>query len=569
VRTRRQRPAGCVPTKGRLATIGGVALGATLALGGSADAATFTVSNLEDTGSGSLRDALAQANATAEADTVNFASGLSGTIHLASSLQATPYPVAIQGPGASQITISGGGAVRDLILGCLCPQAPSFSVSGLTFTDGKATDGAGIISLLANLTISNSVITGNVAAEPGSGNAYGAGVYSVNSSGYSRNLTIDHSTIANNSISSAGGATNGAGLAATFTKLTVNASTISGNTAAPSPTNENFGGGVIVQNGSADISGSTIANNRAYSGGGMRIESSAASSTIVNSTIVGNDAPYGGGIRWPNGNAPHTLTITGSTIAGNGKPGASAGFGGGIDTTDSQHVVLRDSIISGNTAHQGSDLYSAIPSYIPGSGFDAAFSLLGSTADAAVTDTVAGSNIVGQDPQLGPLATNGGPVQTMALPASSPAVDKGSAFALTSDGRGVLRPIDFPDIPNSTAVGADGSDIGAFELQPSNALTLGKLKKNKKKGTAMQTVNLPVPDAGTVTLSGKGLKPQTKSAKATGVLKLKVIAKGKAKKNLRRKGKAKLKEKVTYNPTGQTPKTLTKKLKLVKRPKRR
>ena len=130
------------------------------------------------------------------------------------------------------------------------------------------------------------------------------------------------------------------------------------------------------------------------------------------------------------------------------------------------------------------------------------------------------------------------------------------------------RPIDFPSIANSAAPGADGSDIGAFELQPSNALTLGKLKRNKKKGTAVQTVNLPVPDAGTVTLSGKGLKSQTASALATGVLKLKVIAKGKLKK-LRRKGKAKVKETVTYNPSGQSPNSVAKKIKLIKKRRHR
>jgi hypothetical protein len=44
-------------------------------------------------------------------------------------------------------------------------------------------------------------------------------------------------------------------------------------------------------------------------------------------------------------------------------------------------------------------------------------------------------------------------------------VNKGSAFGLTADQRGLTRPVAFPGVPNSTAVAADGSDIGAVELQ--------------------------------------------------------------------------------------------------------
>jgi hypothetical protein len=72
---------------------------------------------------------------------------------------------------------------------------------------------------------------------------------------------------------------------------------------------------------------------------------------------------------------------------------------------------------------------------------------------------------VNTDPLLGPLQDNGGPAPTMAPAANSPAVDQGSAFGLTSDERGAPRPTDFASAPNSTAPGADSSDIGAVELQ--------------------------------------------------------------------------------------------------------
>ncbi len=81
-------------------TLGAVAFAAP------AEAATFTVSNLDDAGAGSLREAIEDANLTGASDTVVFQSGLSGTITLASEIPIDE-PVEIQGPGADTITVSG------------------------------------------------------------------------------------------------------------------------------------------------------------------------------------------------------------------------------------------------------------------------------------------------------------------------------------------------------------------------------------------------------------------------------------------------------------------------------
>ena len=77
------------------------------------------------------------------------------------------------------------------------------------------------------------------------------------------------------------------------------------------------------------------------------------------------------------------------------------------------------------------------------------------------------------DPQFDPagLQYNGGPTQTIALTAGSPAIDKGNSFGLTYDQRGSTRPTDNPGISNL----ADGSDIGAYEaptdpMQPGPSL---------------------------------------------------------------------------------------------------
>ena len=95
---------------------------------------TFTVQNLNDSGPGSLRAAITAANAYPNADEIEFANGLTGTITLSSQLSITE-DLTIDGPGASDITVSGAGATR------------VFSVSGgttdvtladLTIADGQA-----------------------------------------------------------------------------------------------------------------------------------------------------------------------------------------------------------------------------------------------------------------------------------------------------------------------------------------------------------------------------------------------------------------------------------------------
>jgi len=292
-------------------------------------------------------------------------------------------------------------------------------------------------------------------------------------------------------------------------------------------------------------------------GGGAIMNPSLNAQRIENSTIANNNAGnYGGAIdvKYSGANPAEHLTVAATTITGNG----ATTQGGGIDSGPpaSQPTQLNDTIVANNNSPSGPDLFGPVGS---------AFSLIKSSSGATITDTVPGSNIIGADPQLGPLAANGGPTQTEAPAGTSPAVDKGSAFGLGTDQRGVSRPIDFPSIPNSAAPGADGSDIGAFELQPSNAITLGKLQRKKKKGTAVQTVKVPLPDLGSLTLSGKGLKTQTRAVQDNGIVKLKVIAKGKLRKALKRKGKAKVKETVTYNATAQSPNSIAKKIKLVKK----
>lgn len=83
---------------------------------------------------------------------------------------------------------------------------------------------------------------------------------------------------------------------------------------------------------------------------------------------------------------------------------------------------------------------------------------------------------------------------------------------------------------------------------PSNAIKLGKLKLNKQTGTAKLTVT--VPGAGSLVMTGKGLKKATVTSTAAAVVMVPVKAVGKARKKLLETGKAKLKAKLAFTPVG-------------------
>ncbi len=103
-------------------------------------------------------------------------------------------------------------------------------------------------------------------------------------------------------------------------------------------------------------------------------------------------------------------------------------------------------------------------------------------------------------------------------------------------------------------------------VNPTNTFTLGSITRNRKKGTATLTVNVPNP--GELAASGKGVKAAsqatTSKAVTAGAAKLTIRAKGKKKGKLNDTGKVKLKPKITFTPTGGDPSTQSRKLKLKK-----
>jgi CSLREA domain-containing protein len=224
--------------------------------------------------------------------------------------------------------------------------------------------------------------------------------------------------------------------------LTLTNSAVSGNASREG----NYPGGGIYSSigGTLNVTNSTVSGNSAQvAGGGIFVHGGTA--TLTNSTVSGNSAHQGGGIY----NSGGTLSLTNSTVNGN-----SATYFGGIYNFNGT-ASLRGTIVANNTASGGAggpDLDGTFNSQ--------GYNLIENTFNAIINQTAnPGTNITGVDPNLGPLANNGGPTQTHALQNGSPAIDKGNSFGLTSDQRGQPRPVDNPSVLNAS----DGSDIGAFE----------------------------------------------------------------------------------------------------------
>src|SRR5258708_22549694 len=97
----------------RRRTLAAGVVGAALLAPAAAQAAPLEVTTLDDSGTGSLRDALTTANGNAEADVITFQPGLTGTITLLSQLPISEsQDLTITGPGRDVVTISGNDGSR-------------------------------------------------------------------------------------------------------------------------------------------------------------------------------------------------------------------------------------------------------------------------------------------------------------------------------------------------------------------------------------------------------------------------------------------------------------------------
>jgi len=213
-------------------------------------------------------------------------------------------------------------------------------------------------------------------------------------------------------------------------------------------------GGAIKNVGQVEISDSTFNNNDAHFGGAILNWNSMEINT---STFYGNSAFYGGAMR--NWGEYGFLLIKNSTISGN-----QAEQGGGIQNLAGGNFASYYNTIAFNKAtDKGAGVLNGVDSTLVYSSTLIARSI-GDDCVNSGEIYYQSHNFVGDgscdaefsgNPKIGPLASNNGPTQTHALLPGSPAID--AAYNINcpaTDQRGIARPY-----------GA-GCDIGAFEFNP-------------------------------------------------------------------------------------------------------
>ena len=420
---------------------------------GNRPATTITVTNGNDSGPGSLRQALAQAN---DGDTINFDPSV-GVVTL------TTAELTI----AKSITIN---ASPQMITVQRAPQAPEFrifhvmpghsvEIDGLTISGGHITgdNGGGILNDNSTLTIIHCTVNGNTIVSASANNS-GGGIYN------SGTMTLNQVIVNNNNavFGGDGGVPSGGGISNTGTMTIIAGTvqsnlgfwsaggiyntgmlTITGSTILNNQTGNpgHFGayGGGIVNGGTMTIQDSTISGNTALGGdlqGGEGGGISGNNNTITNSTITGNSALHGGGLAG-GGNITHTTFSTNSAIRD----------GGALYLTsplELGNTILKAGVSGANIFNNGGSLITHGYNVCSDDGSG----LLNGSGDQINTD-----------PMLGPLQNNGGPTLTHALLPGSPAIDMGDPN---------FTPPPFFDQrgPGFVRVFNGRIDVGSFEVQP-------------------------------------------------------------------------------------------------------
>jgi hypothetical protein len=386
----------------------GICLALLCALGVSADANIITVTNTNDSGPGSLRDALTIAN---DGDEITFA--VTGTIGLTSGELLVDHSITISGPGAENLAVNGNAKSRVFHV-----TGENVTISGLTITNGNVSGlGGGIYNDHSTLTVNDCTISGNSGEGGGicnDGQLSGAAALQINNSRINANSSdgifnnaerggyaaaqINSSSITANpggAIWSIACIENSCGQAT----VQVDSSTFSGN----------LGGGIFADPHShLVVANSTLSDNGVGVSNYYNVSTSSISNTTLNeSSTSGTDIQNGGGF----------VTINNTVL----KVGPSG------------HSIVN---AAGNVTSLGYNLSSD-----NGGGY-----LIGP------------GDQINTDPMLGPLQDNGGPTFTHALLPGSPAINMGNPSFMPPpyyDQRG----------PGYDRVRNDRIDVGSFEVQ--------------------------------------------------------------------------------------------------------
>ncbi len=403
----------------------------------SVQAAILTVTNTNDNGAGSLRQAIASASG---GDTIKFAPSLAGqTITLASTITLSKS-ITIDGAGLDpRVEISGGNAVRIFLVDANAAFTPA--IKNLVLKDGKQTGlsysyfgGALFVDSDATLTIDNVLIRNNSANSAG---AIYISPYAV--------VNILNSEITSNSADAAGGAI----YVQSIGLLNLRNSVVSNNVSGSSGTIY-FGGNTS----SSVIENNLFENNSAFSGGAILGELSYTRMEIRNNLFVGNHATSGsGGAAYFHASGVPTLIILeNNTFYDN----VAQWSGGGAFLDSAVEYYLINNTFSANQAGSGgggnlylghgasaSRMYNNILANATGGGDCLAFynSYINGSNNLIEDGFAECHPTFTGDPGLLPLADNGGPTMTMSLTPGSPAIDTGTnTFCTSTDQRGTPRP---------------------------------------------------------------------------------------------------------------------------------
>lgn len=382
--------------------------------------------------------------------TIDFNSSGKGEIKISA-------PMEITGPTASKLTITGSNAIRVFNINPVGSSKAVF-LSNLTITGGKTTgsnNGAGILLADDDLTLTNVKMTGNASNQNG-------GAIAV-SGGFGTHLTVKSSVISNNTANATTSTSGGAIFAALSSLIDIQDSTVSDNIAG--------NGGAIRFDSGAELQAvnSTFSGNIAINadpvgnrGGGMMFLLT-GSATFTNCTISGNKATVRSGGAILLSSQPASLILYNTTVAYN----EAVDLGGGIRVSDpGQLFNMYSSIVAKNSKSGVTPDDISAPNIF---GINGTNNLVG-VGDGITFDAVniVGTSFVPIDPMLGALANNGGPTMTHALMKGSPAIDNGVNILTNSvvpnDQRGLMRTFDYVSVPSSL-MGADGTDMGSYELQ--------------------------------------------------------------------------------------------------------
>jgi hypothetical protein len=243
-----------------------------------AQAGTINVTNLNDSGPGSLRQAIQDA---AAGDLVSI--NLTGTLNLTSGALVVGKDLLIEGPGARTLTVARSGSTKFRIMHV---TGGAVYVANVTITNGDASTnalggGAFLVDAGSSLTLDYSAVTNNTA-----GNMPGGAI--LNNGG---SVTVRFDTISANQASVGGAIENNGQAGPAFTSVVE--STIANNTASTTSTVNGGGGGIDNNHGTITLDSCTISGNSSDTGnpslGGGGVQNvSGSAATVVNTLIAGN-----------------------------------------------------------------------------------------------------------------------------------------------------------------------------------------------------------------------------------------------------------------------------------------